>query len=325
MANIFNRVDCASGGRNKNTGFGDCELNPTLIKGGAYVPSTFKLTKAQLATPALTIAALKAAAKTDDPANRIFPIHGFVNPSDNTEDKVIRTANDGSQSVVRDGLVNWSWEFTAGGLALHKALRTHNSNGGYFIFWDADNVLYGWGKNREIYGIPLNFKWVNPWRQNDGSNPAIYSLQVVFEARYSNQELGFAKLTSSLSDVKGLRDIAIIVNEFDGDLGTGNFSLVTEDSAYNLYDTYVTEFEDETLFAAVNDQTGEAVTVLSVIRQASDKSFDFALDTVDIDYPTSNGDTITLSMAAVSVLEAAGVINYEGLAVELEITTGSAS
>lgn len=320
--NIFNRVDCLGGGRNRNTGF-DCVLTPKAIKGGAYVPSTFKLTKAQLATPGATLAALKAAAKADLPENRIFPFHNLINPADNSEDKIVRTATDGTRAVVRDGMMDWSWEFTIGGLALHTALRTHNQNGGYFIFWDSDYVLFGWGKDREIYGIPVNYKWVNPWKMETGDTTAIFALQIVFDPRYINQEMGFAKLNNTLTDVKGLRDIAIILNEFSGDDGTGNFSLLTEDSAYNLYDLYNTQLGTATVYIAINSQTGEEIDITSVTPKAGDKTFDFVLDTMDEDYPTEEGDIIVISMIPVSELEALGVEGFEGLSMELEIAANS--
>lgn len=323
--NIFGVVDCGTSGRNKNTGFGDCQINPKLIKGGAYVPSTFKLTREQLGSQASAIAALKAAAKADLPEDRIYPIHGFINPSDNTEDKTIRTSGDGNQTVVRDGLVNWSWEFTLGGLALHRALRSHNENGGYFIFWDEDYNLYGWGKNREIYGIPLNFKWVNPWKQNDGSNPAIYTLQVVFLAKYTNDEVGLAKVGSGITDVKGLRDVEIVVNSFNSDNGHGNFSLLTLDSAYNLFDKYNTELDDKALYFATNAQSGNDIGITSVTAKTSDKTFDFVLSTVDVDYPTLDGEVILLKLDVVSELELAGVEGFEGIEARLTIGDSSAS
>lgn len=323
--NIYNRVDCGTGGRNKNTGFGDCIIDPKLITGGAYVPSTFKLTKAQLQSPATVIAALKAAAKADLPEDRIYPIHGFINPADNSEGKQVRTTNDGSQSVTRDGLVKWSWEFTQGGLKLLIALRSHNANSGYFIFWDADYTLFGWGRDSELYGIPLNYRWSDSWKQNDGTNPAIYPLEVAFFPRYINEELGFVRLNANLADVKGLRDVNIVINDFNGDEGTGNFSLLTEDSAYNLYDRYSDEFAAPALYLAVDDASGNQVTISDVTKKASDKSFDFALDTGDADYPLTDGDAITLSLVTVSALEAAGITGFEGVDATLTIESGSGS
>lgn len=321
--NIFNRVDCTGGGRNNNTGFGTCYLDPKLIIGGFDVPSTFKLTKEQLSTPAKTLAALTAAAKHDDPSQRIYPIHNFVNQADNSDDIVTRTTSDGSESVVRDGLTKWSFEFTVGGLALHRAERTHNQNGGYYIFYDSDFVIFGWGVNREILGIPLNYKWFKPWKMNDGSNPAIYALSMAFQPRYINEEGGFAKINSGLQTVRGLRDIQIVLNEFNSDEGTGNFSLLTEDSAYNLYDLYSTEFADEALYNLINSQTGEVVDILTVTKKASDKSFDFAIDTSDEDYPVDEGDIMVMTLVDVSVLEAAGIEGFEGLSMDLEIAANS--
>ena len=315
MGNLFNRVDC--GTKKRNTGFGDCVLNLLLIKGGFYVPGTFLIPKDVLASPAATIAFLRAAANSDSKSQRIYPIHNFVNPTDNSDDLTKQTFSDGSESIVREGLIKWGFQIVRGGKSLHTALRTHNENGGYFIFYDATFTLFGLGIDREISGLPLNYKWMKPFKQNDGSKATEYMLEIAMNAEDVNDNLGFAKLTRNIEDVKGLRDVEIVVNEFDHDGGKANVSLLTLDSGYNLFDLYKTNFSVKTLWEATNSETGGDIAITSV-DPAPGKTFDIQFNAQDSDYPVAAD--ILLDLVPVSVLTEAGVEGFEGIEVILPVS-----
>ncbi len=319
MATIFNSVDCTTD--LKNLGFGDCVADLKNIIGGFKVPGTFKLDAADLATKATALAALAAAAASDVKGSRIYPIHRLKNPTDNTEDTTKQSFSDGSQAVVREGLNMWGFQVTNGGLCLHKSLRTHKQNGGYFIFYDADFTIIGWKKNEgEIWGVPLNFFWPKPWKMNDGSNVTNYSFDMAFEPRYVNEAVGYARLDSTLEGIEGLQDVVLAESAFDGDTGVAEVTALTECAATNMATLYGTELAVAGAWVATNAETGAAITIDTVtVIGGSDPRFEITFDTGDGDYPTDG--TILLSLAAVSVLEGLGVEGFESN--ELELVVGA--
>src|SRR5579859_3772271 len=121
MANLH-QLNCAIG--RKNTGYGGCPVDIKLIAGAFIFDNPKVFSAAELANLQLTLQNL---AWSDTKANRAYPIAQFVNPTDNTEAPVVQTFADGSKAVVRDGVFDWTFQFTAGGFCLLQALRTHNS------------------------------------------------------------------------------------------------------------------------------------------------------------------------------------------------------
>ena len=321
MSTIINVTDCTTS--RKNLGYGDCVVDVKQIIGAFLVPSTFKLDAAALASKATAIAALRAAAADDNKGRRIFPIHKLKNPQNNSDDKTVQSFSDGSEAVVREGLQKWMFQITAGGLSLHSALRTHNQNGGYFIFYDSNFTIYGWQKNEgEIWGIPCDHVWADPWRANDGSNTTNYGWGVAFAPRYVNEGVGFAIIDSTIEGIEGLQDVKLTEVAFDGDTGVAEVAAVLERGGTNMAELYGTELAAVGMWNASNASTGNAITIEAVsVMSGSNPRFQVTLDNADTDYPTAG--TILLSLAAPSVLDAAGVEGFESNEIELATTASS--
>lgn len=321
MSTIFNTVDCTT--NRKNTGFGNCFADPKLILGFFEVSSSFKLDADDLASVTTALAALRAASADDNKGTRIFPVHRLKNPTNNSDDKTIQTYSDGSESVVREGLNKWSFQFTNGGLCLNKSLRTHNQNGGYFIFYDSDFTLFGWEKVAgEIWGIPLNYLWTDPWKANDGSNATIYMISFAFAPRYVNEGVAYARLDSTIEGIEGLQDVTLTEVSFNDDTGIAQISALLECGAVNMAELYETELAAVGMWTAENASTGSAITISAVsVVGGTDKRFQLTFSTADPDYPDDG--TILVSFAAPSVLDAAGVEGYESNELELVTSTSS--
>lgn len=321
MATIFNSYDCTT--FRKNTGFGDCFADPKLILGGFLVPKNFRLAGADLASKEAAITALRAAAVADSKGQRIFPVHGFKNPQDNTDETTKQTFSDGSEAVVREGLMKWMFQITTGGLCVHRSLRTHNQNGGYFIFYDADFTLYGWAKNPgEIWGVPCNYLWTQPWRMNDGSNVTNYMIEMAFAPRFVNEGVGYARLEATIEGIQGLQDVSLTQLSFNAITGVAEISAQTECSAVNMAELYGAELSNAAAWNVINGSTGEPVAIDAVaVTGGTDKRFQLTLDTNDADYP-SNG-TVLVSLAAVSTLDGLGVEGFESNQVIIDVAVGS--
>jgi hypothetical protein len=321
MSTIFNSTDCTT--TRKNTGFADCFADPKLIIGAFLVSSSFKLSGAELASKEAAITALRAAAADDNKGQRIFPIHRLKNPANSGGDKTTQEFSDGSIAVVREGILNWTFQFTNGGLCLQKALRSHNQNGGYFIFYDSEFTLFGWQKVAgEIWGVPANYIWTDPWMMNDGSNVTAYKINLAFGPRYVNEGVGYAKLDSTIEGIEGLEDVTLTEIAFDSDSGIAEVAALLDCGAVNMAELYGTELANPARWVAENGETGEDVTITAVsVIGGTDKRFQLTFDTADSDYPDSG--VILISLAAPSVLDAAGVEGYESDAIELEVSASS--
>jgi hypothetical protein len=303
----LNNLACAS--NVANVGFGTCYLDLKQIVGAIIVPNGYELTSIELAS---LQASLVADSKAANKLSRIYPIHKIVGVTANTEEKTVQTFSTGAKAVVREGKYDWTFQFVEGGLCLSNALRSFNSNGAWSIlFYDEKYVLFGRKGSTagSLYGIPTNYLWAQPFTPNDGSNTAIYAVNVVFNPEYINEQLGYVQATSTIEDVKGLQDVNITVNSWVEATGVGNVTVMT-DCGTNLGEVYPTELVDADVWIANNASTGAAITVSTRAYVSSTKTFNITVDTADSDFPTGT-QGVLLNVAANSVLEANGIVGFE--------------
>lgn len=313
MANI-NELNCDV--NRKNVGYGSCVLTPDLIKGAILYLENRIFTPEELDDLQTT---LQSDAWEDSPSERGFPIHGFLQMNDNTEDVQIQTFDYGTKAKTRDGDYDWQFQFLRGGVNLLSAFRSLEGNI-YALFYDANGVIYGTENNDRLSTIPVQF-FALPWRPPTGSAAAQFLIRFIFRPEYLNDSLAFTKkiTLSQIESVVGLKDVNIIVNSFDDTTGVANITLMQRIGSINLYELYATELANVARYLATNQDTGAAITITTVTGQASNKSFNVTLDTGDTDYPTDG--VIELTLAAPSVLEAAGVAGYAGEKAELEVVS----
>ena len=253
---------------------------------------------------------LQNLAWNDTKLTRVFPIHKFVNPTDNTEAAVIQTFSDGSKAKVRDGVYDWSFQFTSGGFCLQQALRTHVSNSGsYALFYDKERKILGTTSNGEFAPIPLQVFDVEPWKMNTGQATAIYMPRFVFATNYANEDAEYVQTDFNLEQIVGLQDIKIQVLGFNHTTGVASVALITECGGANLYDLYSAQFV-AAMWKASNAATGADITITSVTPISSSKTFNVLMNTADPDFPTSNA--IYLNLVAPSALNTGGIAGYEG-------------
>jgi hypothetical protein len=94
-----------------NTGFGNCVVDIGTMRGIFYVPKGTVLTTATMAAFKTAFAALIV---NDLPLLRGYPVHGFVGPTDSSEDLTIQTFPYGGKAVVKEGDYDWTFQFTDG-------------------------------------------------------------------------------------------------------------------------------------------------------------------------------------------------------------------
>lgn len=310
MANKRGQLNCST--NSKNTGYGSCPLDWGLFLGAFIFDSPRVFTDAELADLATT---LNDAATDDVKDARMFPIHGFLGPTDNSEAVVTEKFPYGAEAIVRDGNLNWSFQFKDGGACVNNAGRTHNGQS-YVLFYDrfkSKNRLIGTYNAAGLATIPLQYVYFAPFKLNDGSKSTGYFVSFSMFPQYINEEVDFIQADFDLSEIVGLKDVDIIVNSFNQNTGVVNITLQTDCGASNIYDLFHTDLDETSLTAY--DEDGNAVTISTFTGVAGNKTFDVTLDTGD--FPSSG--TVTLAGAAVSVLTAQGIEGYEIGSAEIEI------
>lgn len=293
---VLDKIECTSLG--ENTGVGSCFLDPKNFIGAFISKKPFSFTATELLDLKTT---LQTRAQSATKSTRIYPVHGFEAVEDGTEDKVIETLDYGGKAVVREGDYDLKFRFIQGGICLVKSLRSFNGAGGYAMFFDKDTLL-GVREGDLLKAIPMQFIWTDPWKVATGSTSAMYNIQFSFKPTYMNEQLGFVKYDFAMNEVQGLKTVILSV------LDPENFpvlkiQIIDQCSGENLYDTYETEFETETLWVATDPSDGSAVVVASAVADDALSAWTITL--------TTPSDPVNITLAIASVLAAAGVEGYE--------------
>lgn len=179
-------------------------LDVKNIVGVILAPKGYQLSNTALASQASVIAALQADINNASKASRLYPIFGFEQIQDGSEDITVQTTSIGSRHVVREGYNDWKFEFFTGGLSLLTNLRKFNkqSTAHDFFFMDAGGRIIGMqakdaSGNVIMQAIPSDggFFWAHPFKMNDGSKLTQYMMQFVFAPRYINELANYVELT----------------------------------------------------------------------------------------------------------------------------------
>lgn len=313
----LNQLQCGTDNV-KNVGYGDCVLEIQFIAGAIAVPESFIMSQAN-ANDLLTFL---NDLTTADIATRIFPIGDFRVLTDGTGDPTFQTFANGSQAFVRDGNNVWTFQFVNGGLCLSNALRSFNSSNYRWLFYDANNLIFGTRKvitDEEgntvegIGGIKMDSYYAYPWKPNDGTNVMNTRLRFDYKPEQVNRDIKYVQADFDVSTLEGLQNVAI-TNVGAAPLGgVVNLQFTAGCSAANLYDLYKNILGAKENYVVYNAETGNAITITSVVSNPGLKAFTFTLDDTDPDYPTSNSGKVIYTMVSPAQLAIAGMPGYEAL------------
>lgn len=200
-----------------NSGYGDCTFDPKKIKGAFQVPLDFIITANDVAN-LRTFLQNKVLA---DLGERIFPYHGFINLTDNTEDTQIETTDYGAKIVTREGDYDLLFRYLNGGAMLHNQIQKNAGPGKAFLYYDEVGNIIGYKTPEGLKGVPTLFHVPN-WRFATGSAAATYNLRFIMESFYLNYgNLGFISVRNFvLSDIKGLQDVTLSLVDLVGTTAT---------------------------------------------------------------------------------------------------------
>lgn len=304
---ILNQNNCQT--PTANTGQGDCAFDLKAISGGFLVPRDFIIPAASLVDADTALAYLRAAAEADDYNERILPLPETFNFTDNSEDTVYQTGSTGVNIPVREGNIDWTFQFIAGGLCLLKELQKLNASNRKYMFIDAQGALVGTRVGDDLAGIPLNFFKAEKWKANDSANVTQYMYRVNFHPSYVNESIGFIKLNyADVASISGLLNIGLTqlaprvaaVMQIGATLSCGG---------QDLYEQYADELASVTAWGA--KIAGKVVTITSVVKNDNLSGWTVTLDSTDPDYAATGN--VVVSLAAPSVLDGLGVSGYSGI------------
>lgn len=292
-----------------NTGVQPCFLDFKFIQGAILAPKGFQFDVTTLQT---TLAAgLYNASKSA----RLFPVYDFEAPKDGSEAKVIQTMANGQKHVVREGFNQWGFQYVAGGLSLHKNLRTFNGSNWDFFFIDNDSQgqkIFGitGSTATKLKAIPSDggYFWAEPWKMNDGSKIAEYMIEFVFKSALVNDQIAFAQATFDFPTTLPGLDDAIIGASATVNGTSKNFNVtVTNPLGVDLGAVYATVLNSNSLWVGTG-VGGAALTISSVTWVPSTTVGVPGYFTIVVgatNYPTPTAP-ITLNLTVPATLVAAG-------------------
>ena len=303
---IINQYHCAA--LFGNTGVGPCSLIPKEIKGMFIVPRDFVITQANADN---LQEYLEEAAIEDLPSQRIYPVHNFVGITDDSEEPVRETLGYGGNATLRQGNYSWTLRFLDGGLCLLIQLQRFNQQPVAVLWYDADGIIFGRRTSAGLAGVPVIDFNANKWTPSDGSVVAGFTVTVEFDSRHLNQDLAFLKDdTVDLSDIRGLQSVAL--NPLSATATDITVQALAGCGGDNLYDLYSAQLAAPNMWTAI-DTSGVVQVIDAVAAVPGSKAFTLSFDPNRLS-PTN------LNLAAVSVLDAAGISGFEGQQTTVPLT-----
>ena len=175
------------------------------------VPKRFTFTLTDLADPTMWLNTLIHASK----ATRVYPLFGQSAPireiSNDKENDVIVTLDDGSSILIRYGFFNRMFSTTNGGLCYAKALQSLNSSGYSIIEIDKEGQMLCKDNGNDTYsGLVVDFMYAPSPTLSDLKNPYKNHFKMSYDSREYVQHGIILAGASNLLALEGLIDAKIV-------------------------------------------------------------------------------------------------------------------
>ena len=296
-----------------NTGF-DCFNDFGMPRWFGFVYKSFRL---DTTTIAAAKTALEAAILANNKRERLYPLSGIVNLTNNDEDTVTQTFNTGAVTKVRDGNYSTQIQWVEGGFCLlYALLKARGKNTPFFIATDK-GYLIGTQADGDFMA-PIKPNMVDPKKfgWSDGTAVAMYSVTFNYEPTQINLNVAFLDFSNDgglayfENELTGIQDVTIS-QAAPRALGVFNVRAKSSCGAVDLYDTYSTELADITAWVATNRITGNVISpITSVVINAVTKGWTITLPTGNANYSATAGD-ILIGLAPPTVLAGLDVVGFE--------------
>lgn len=242
--------------------------------------------------------------------SRVYPIMGNSQPvrgiTEGNENDVIESLDDGSVKFIRYGMYNKTIVTTEGGLSLARKLMGMSQNFG-FVEIDNINQVVMYKKSTGVYApFPVNLMYAPA--------PILANLKTSFKTQfmisfspnyYVRRGIVFASdLNEDILSLQGLYDAQVVAGTANVQSTTHAFVKVsTIDAGTDLVALYAGTLAVAGNFI-IKSAGGSPITPSAVTITNGEINFTGTFTT---------GTTITVELAAPSVLKAAGIEGYEGI------------
>lgn len=264
---------------------------------------------------------LLAACLNANPLLRLFPVFDLEETKDGSEKRTVQTMATGAKHTVKEGYNDHAFQYFAGGKDLHTQLRKFNGANWDFYYIDGGDL--GVAGTQKLIGITGSTSsklraiptdggeiWSEAFGLNDANKNAEYMIGFTFKQTYLNDLMAYIQLPfDAPTTLYGLADV-YLAGVGNATPGTYDIALTTKVGT-NLGDlgTNATVLAAAGMWVASNTATGAAITITGVTYSATTKKFSVVLTTTAPPYPASG--TVTINLAAPSVLDAAGAKGLE--------------
>ena len=303
-----------------NTGIGKIYFNPGAIKSIYVCPSDFVLSGTAIATPAAAIAALAAAAQSDDPLSRIFPINNLVALADSSEAIVREKMASGADVSVRYGTYTHGWRIRKGGLSLLRRLQFFNPYPDLIsLMWlDANGFLFGSQAtdsegNQGMGGATLEDWFADKWKFNDFSKTTELIAYYNMFPEYINGLLTYIGLGTSVNmatTVFGLQDIALQASGATVTSGSYSVQVVTAEPAANITSKNSTALAAPSMYTVTNAATGKPIAFTAATYDATNQAITIVCTKTDPNYPIAEG-SVAINLVGPTEMATGNMPGYE--------------
>ena len=279
----------------KNTGAGSCDTKAPIAKGLIFVPAgaSIPLDTADVMT------FLEEKFVNDNIALRWFPLLGIEQSSPTGTEATIATLALGYSEKLKDATTAYKFDFPFRECKNKVVVSYDDWQGGVFVI-TTDNKIMGKVSGTNLVAFDPRFVNAMSMPMGDGQNLSLSSLTIDFGYSIEfSKSRGFVSVNDFDETLfKGIIDVTLT------QVGTGSGFIevsVTEScGGVNLYDIYKTQ-----LLVAANwslKKAGATQVISAVTDVPEKKAFKIS---------TAVTGAMILSLAALSVLIAAGVEGYE--------------
>lgn len=298
-----------------NTGIEKCiDANDFPVYGDIFVPDGMTFSLKDISA---IVAQLQAAAIDPDRSKRIFPIFGYQEMEDRSEERQRAQKGYGAYFHTRDGVKSERYVIVGQSCLNKAAVAFRNAFSAYNrIMVFADGSLGATSKvsttGETVYGgFTLSELYPNEYKQADGTNPAQWSIDLTHAilSEWDNRVLIKPSNGNVLTDLKGLKDISFdFYPQTPVVPGEYNLALTSGCGRVNISQIYSTELAAIALWKPKTYPGGLPVAVSSVTTSPQGLSV-VELDITDVNYIAAT--KFKFELTDTTALATAGMVGYE--------------
>lgn len=206
-------------------------------------------------------------------ANKLFVIDGIREADDNTGDPNEATLGDGYSEILNEAVPKYVFRNTKGVPQQQSYAALNGWQGGaYFI--DDKNLFVYRGDNGGAKPFSVGSYYANPPRPGNTGNINTNQIRFAFgDIDEFKSDIGVVKLDFNLSDLVNIVDVQL-KNAGGSTLTALKVAAETKYAGTNIYEAYADALANKDAWKVTNAETGAAVAVSAVAKNATAKGWD---------------------------------------------------